>query len=89
MRQVLHRHLNTTYWTRAAIDSCLEYGDLPDWRELFGEVRNDRRLAQEVLAVCRGHYIPGSSVAAEHLVLKLWPDLATEAPAAPSPRPPR
>jgi hypothetical protein len=72
---MLHRHLNTTRWTRAAIDSCLEYGDLPDWRELFREVRKDRRLAQEVLAVCRAHDIPGSSVMAENLVLKLWPDL--------------
>jgi hypothetical protein len=62
---MLHRHLNTTRWTRAAIDSCLEYG----------EVRKDRRLAQEVLAVCRAHDIPGSSVMAENLVLKLWPDL--------------
>lgn len=44
-----HRHLNTSEWTRAAIDSALEYGDLPDWRELFAAVRESRALALEVL----------------------------------------
>jgi hypothetical protein len=70
-----HRHLNTTSWTRAAIDSALERGDLPDWRELFDAVRQNRELAKEVLVVARGHYIAGSSALADHLVRKLWPDL--------------
>lgn len=78
---MIHRHLNTTEWTRAAIDSALEYGDLPDWRGLFARVRADRDLACEVLAVARAHRVPGSSELAEWLVLRLWPDLGDRRPA--------
>lgn len=70
-----HRHLDTDRWTRAAIDSLLEYGDLRDWRELFRAVRGDRGLAQEVLAVARAHYVEGASPLAVSLVFVCWPDL--------------
>lgn len=69
-----HRHLNTNQWTLAAIDSALEYGDLPDWRELFREVRRDRDLAQRVLTVARGRLQDGAAVLAESMVLHYWPD---------------
>lgn len=69
------RHLDTRAWTRAAIDSALEYGDLRDWRELFGLARRDRGLAQEILAVARAHYVEGASPMAERLVYELWPEL--------------
>jgi hypothetical protein len=71
-----HRHLNSTRWTLAAIDSALEYGDLPDWRELFGEARRDRELAQRMLRVARGRTRDGAAVRAEAMVLHYWPDLA-------------
>jgi hypothetical protein len=72
---VRHRHLNNTEWTRAAIDSLLERGDLPDWRELFARVRGDKALAREVLAVATLHEVEGASPMAIHLVLTLWPEL--------------
>lgn len=70
-----HRHLNTARWTLAAIDSALEHGDLPDWRELFREVGRDRELAQRVLAVARGREQDGAAVLAESMVLHYWPGL--------------
>lgn len=73
---MIHRHLDTSKWTKAAIDSALEYGDLSDWRELFARVREDRGLAREVLAVARAHRIAGSAEMAQHLVRALWPDVA-------------
>lgn len=83
MRVMKHRHLNTTDWTRAAIDSALEYGDLADWRELFAAARHDRGLAHRVLDVAIAHQIDGSSVLAQTLIEALWPDLvAVREPAA-------
>lgn len=70
-----HRHINSADWTLAAIDSLLERGDLPDWRDLFALVRADRELALSVLRVARAHRVPGASIIAEHLVLRSWPEL--------------
>lgn len=70
-----HRHLSSTVYSRAAIDSVLEYGDLPDWRELFERARHDRELAQEVLFMARAHYVTGASPMAQRLVWLLWPEL--------------
>lgn len=70
-----HRHLDTTGWTRAAIDSAIEYGDLDDWRELFALVRHDQKLAREVLRITRLHPVEGASALARTLVLSLWPAL--------------
>jgi hypothetical protein len=71
-----HRHLTTDQWTRDAIDSALEYGELADWRELFNAARQDRRLAAEVLFVSEAHYVEGASELAKELVREAWPDLA-------------
>lgn len=71
-----HRHLDTDLWSRAAIDSAIEYGDLADWRELFEAVRHDRALAQEVLIVTRAHHVDGASSLAQHLVSALWPEVS-------------
>jgi len=70
-----HRHLTTTEWTRAAIDSCLERGDLPDWRELFDLVRTDRELAVKVYEQALLTEERGTRRMACHLVRKLWPDI--------------
>lgn len=74
-----HRHLNTTQWTAAAIDSLLERGDLDDWRGLFAAVRSDESLAQRVLQVAHAHDVPGSSALAIALVRRLWPMLVRDA----------
>jgi hypothetical protein len=74
-RLMQHRHLNTTEWTLAAVDSVLERGDVADWRELFEAVRGDRGLAQRVLQVVNGHDLGGAGVIARATVLRLWPVL--------------
>ena len=61
-----HRHLDSE-WTAAAIDSVLEYGDLPDWRELFAAVRDNPELAHRVSDVARRHPLGGASALAIHL----------------------
>jgi hypothetical protein len=71
---MIHRHLTTLEWTRAAIDSALEYGDLEDWRGLFAQARKDRALAEAVRAVARAHRVPGSSPMALQLVQSIWPE---------------
>ena len=72
-----HRHLDTDEWTLEAIDSVLERGDLPDWRELFTAVRTDHALAAKVLHVARHHDLGGASLLACSLVQHAWPDLSS------------
>jgi len=72
---MLHRHLNTDEWTLEAIDSCLERGDLPDWRELFSAAKQDRRLAKDILLIATRHDLGGASVLARELVRRIWPEL--------------
>ena len=70
-----HRHLDTHSWTLAAIDSALEYGSLPEWRELFAAVRRDRQVARDVLHVASRHDLGGASLLARELVLRIYPNL--------------
>jgi hypothetical protein len=63
-----HRHLDTTEYTLAAIDSVLEYGDLPDWRALFAAARRDPRLAEKVLHIARHRPADGASELAIYLL---------------------
>jgi len=59
-----HRHLTADAgWSKAAIDSILERGDLADWRELFAAVAQDRSLAATVIEVAQQHPTPGSALA--------------------------
>ncbi|MFN7021533.1 MAG: hypothetical protein ACK4WH_09430 [Phycisphaerales bacterium] len=74
-----HRHLNTTAWTAAAIDSLLERGDLDDWRELFAAIGKDEELGRSVMRVAAQHDVPGASVLAMRLVTRIWPMLARTA----------
>jgi len=71
-----HRHLNTSQWSAAAVDSALERGGLADWRELFTAVRADSRLAELVLRVARQHALGGASILATALVERLRPGLS-------------
>jgi len=70
-----HRHLNTSHWSAAAVDSALERGGLADWRELFTAVRADSALAELVLRVARQHAPGGGSILATALVERLRPGL--------------
>ncbi len=59
-----HRHLTAeSGWSKAAIDSVLERGDLPDWRELFAAVEQHGSLALKVIEVAEQHWLPGSALA--------------------------
>lgn len=71
-----HRHLNTTEWTLDAIDSALERGDLPDWRELFAAAKADETLARNILEVADWRRDEASHALARHLVTHIWPSLA-------------
>ncbi len=71
-----HRHLKTTKWTLAAIDSALERGNLNDWRELFDEARRDRKIAESILKVTSKPDQDGATMLAENLVIGLYPELA-------------
>ncbi len=71
-----HRHLNTPHWSAAAIDSALERGGLPEWRELFAAVRADPAVAELVLHVVRQRSLGGASILASALVERLRPSLS-------------
>lgn len=71
-----HRHLNTKEWSAAAIDSALEYGSLPEWRELFSAAHENREVAALVLEVAAHREQDGASILAQALVRRLCPDLA-------------
>lgn len=73
-----HRHLTTSEWTLATIDSVLEYGDLPDWRELFAAASSNQEVAKNILKIAETHYVEGSSALAKTLVQQLWPDLFSQ-----------
>ena len=75
-----HRHLTTNDWSLAAIDSCLDRGDLPDWRELFAEAKRDKRLAKSILELARRRGREGASVLAQSLIVTMWPELQSHAP---------
>ncbi len=70
-----HRHLRTTEWTLDAIDSALERGDLPDWRELFAAAKADRKVAEGIIKIAEKHDLGGASVLAREVAIRLWPDL--------------
>jgi len=73
---MIHRNINTTEWTRMAIDSCFERGDLVDWQELFRAARNDYEVAKDILVMARRRReADGTAALAESLVRKLYPEL--------------
>ncbi len=70
-----HRHIDTKEWTAAAIDSALDRGGLPDWRELFAAVENHAEVAERVLRVVAAREPGGASSLARSLVTRLRPEL--------------
>jgi hypothetical protein len=71
-----HRHITTPEWSLAAIDSALERGDLPDWRELFAAARANKGIAADIIKVAAKRDHGGASVLARELAIHLWPELA-------------
>ncbi|CAN5376509.1 hypothetical protein BH11ARM2_BH11ARM2_02800 [soil metagenome] len=65
----------TQDWSLTAIDSCLERGDLKDWRELFGAARQEDALASRVHARALATEEAGTRNLAIYLLEKWWPDL--------------
>lgn len=71
-----HRHLNpATEWSLSAIDSALDRGSVPEWRQLFDAARRNRGVAERILIVARHHPMRGVLPIAEHVLLAAWPDL--------------
>lgn len=62
-----HRHINTTKWSKDAIFSVLERGDLPDWRELFKAAKHDPELAEKIQTIAGQYPDDGTFILAEHL----------------------
>ena len=52
---MLHRHLNSSRLTSAAIDDVISRGRRQDWIELREMLRKDRTIAQKIERVCRAH----------------------------------
>lgn len=73
---MIHRHLKTTNWTLAAIDSTLERGNLNDWRELFDEARRNKKIAELILKVASKPNQDGATRLAEDLVIGMYPEMA-------------
>ena len=63
-----HRHINISGWSKEAIYSVLERGDLPDWRELFNAAKNDPAIAEKINAIAVQHPDDGTFILAKHLV---------------------
>ena len=72
-----HRHITTAGWTLDAIDSALERGNLPDWRELFAAAKADKQLAESIIVIAEKRDHGGASVLARELAIWLWPELAS------------
>jgi len=71
-----HRHLETSEWTLAAIDSAIERGNLEDWRELFAEAKKDKKIAESILTVASKPDQDGASKLARKLVTGIYPELS-------------
>jgi len=66
-----HRHLNSSEWSLAAIDSALERGSLADWRELFAAVEYNREIAGMILQVASARPQEGGAMLAKALVHRI------------------
>ena len=62
-----HPHIKTSKWTKDAIFSVLERGDLIDWRELFNAAKMNPEIAERI-RIFAGHYrADGTFILAAHL----------------------
>jgi hypothetical protein len=73
-----HRHINTTGWTPAAIDSILERGDLDDWKELFRKAKSNKLIARDIIRSAERHRDDSTFRLVEWLARKANPEVAAE-----------
>jgi len=52
---MLHRHLNHSEWTLAAIDDVIARGRLDDWKELRDVAASRTDIQQRILRVAEPH----------------------------------
>lgn len=52
---MLHRHLNHSEWTLAAIDDVIARGKLDDWKELRDAAASDMEIREKILRVSKPH----------------------------------
>ena len=74
---MIHRHINTQEWTPMAIESLFDRGQLEDWKELVQAMKDDPKIARNVLRMAQFHEDVGSAALARLLVARLHPNLAT------------
>ena len=75
-KDMRHRHLKTSEWTLAAIDSAVERGSLEGWRELFAAAGKNKRIAESILKVAAKPDRDGASKLACELVGRIYPELS-------------
>jgi hypothetical protein len=52
---MLHRHLNHSDWTLAAIDDVIARGRLDDWKQLRDAAARSVEIYARILRVCAAH----------------------------------
>ena len=52
---MLHRHLNHSGWTLAAIDDVIARGRLDDWKRLRDAAANNTEIQKRILRVSKPH----------------------------------
>lgn len=63
-----HRNIDTTEWTRMAIDSLFDDGALEDWQEFSRALSKDPEIARNTIRVCSYHSEKGSVELARVLI---------------------
>ena len=52
---MLHRHLNHSDWTLAAIDDVIARGQLDDWKQLRDAAKGQSEIRERILRVAAAH----------------------------------
>jgi hypothetical protein len=52
---MLHRHLNHSEWTLAAVDEVIPRGRLDDWKQLRDAATKSAETRARILRVCAAH----------------------------------
>jgi hypothetical protein len=52
---MLHRHLNHSDWTLAAVDDVIARGRLDDWKQLRDAATRRADIRARILRVCAAH----------------------------------
>lgn len=52
---MLHRHLNHSGWTLAAVDDVIARGRIEDWKELRDVATIRTEIRAKIIQVCQAH----------------------------------